>query len=71
MNEPESGTRLEKEGNMAATQEQKDEGGEEGMKELMCSVKECVMESIERNPYQALAIAAGIGFVTGLILKRR
>lgn len=26
---------------------------------------------MQRSPYQALAIAAGIGFVAGLIIKRR
>ncbi|MCL2648410.1 MAG: DUF883 C-terminal domain-containing protein [Phycisphaerales bacterium] len=67
MSEIENGTRSEEKGNVAATQVEE----KEGMKELMCSVKACVVESIERNPYQALAIAAGIGFVAGLILKRR
>ncbi len=29
------------------------------------------VDYIQRNPFQALAIAAGIGFVAGMILKRR
>jgi ElaB/YqjD/DUF883 family membrane-anchored ribosome-binding protein len=34
-------------------------------------VSDKAQEYVERYPYQALAIAAGIGFVAGLILKRR
>ncbi len=40
-------------------------------KKKVASASDCTVEYIERNPYQALAIAAGIGFVAGLILKRR
>jgi ElaB/YqjD/DUF883 family membrane-anchored ribosome-binding protein len=29
------------------------------------------VDYVQRNPYASLAIAAGIGFVAGLILKRR
>ena len=43
---------------------------EHEMKELMNSIKKCLEESIEKHPYQTLAIAAGIGFIVGLILKR-
>jgi ElaB/YqjD/DUF883 family membrane-anchored ribosome-binding protein len=30
-----------------------------------------VVDYVQRNPFKAIAIAAGIGFVAGLILKRR
>jgi ElaB/YqjD/DUF883 family membrane-anchored ribosome-binding protein len=40
-------------------------------KEKAARVGEGTVDYIQRNPYQALAIAAGIGFVAGLILKRR
>jgi len=66
MSETENGTRLEveskPEASGTATQE---------MKELVHSIKECVIESIERNPYQMLAIAAGVGLIAGILLKRR
>lgn len=34
-------------------------------------LQEGVEEYVERNPYRAVALAAGIGFIVGLILKRR
>ncbi len=34
-------------------------------------LQEGVEEYVERNPYRAVALAAGIGFLFGLILKRR
>lgn len=40
-------------------------------KEKLGDAGEATVEYIQRNPYKALAIAAGIGFVAGLILKRR
>jgi ElaB/YqjD/DUF883 family membrane-anchored ribosome-binding protein len=40
-------------------------------KDKAVAVGEQTVDYIQRNPYQALAIAAGIGFVAGLILKRR
>jgi ElaB/YqjD/DUF883 family membrane-anchored ribosome-binding protein len=40
-------------------------------KEKAVKAGETTVDYIQRNPYQALAIAAGIGFVAGLILKRR
>ncbi|MCL2640537.1 MAG: DUF883 C-terminal domain-containing protein [Phycisphaerales bacterium] len=70
MSEIENGTRLDVESkpseNGAVTQ-----GGGQEMKELMHSIKECVMDSVERKPYQMLAIAAGVGFLAGMLLKRR
>lgn len=30
-----------------------------------------MVDYVQRNPFKAIAIAAGIGFVAGLILKRR
>ena len=32
---------------------------------------ENVVDYVQRNPYKSIAIAVGIGFVAGLILKRR
>lgn len=32
---------------------------------------ENIVDFIQRNPYKAIGIAAGIGFVAGLLLKRR
>ena len=43
----------------------------ETSKQKAGEVGEKTVDYIQRNPYQALAIAAGIGFVAGLILKRR
>jgi ElaB/YqjD/DUF883 family membrane-anchored ribosome-binding protein len=40
-------------------------------KEKVTKAGETTVDYVQRNPYQALAIAAGIGFVAGLILKRR
>jgi ElaB/YqjD/DUF883 family membrane-anchored ribosome-binding protein len=40
-------------------------------KEKAAKVGENTVDYVQRNPYKALAIAAGIGFVAGLILKRR
>ncbi|HVX86920.1 MAG TPA: hypothetical protein VH253_19205 [Phycisphaerae bacterium] len=40
-------------------------------KEKLGDAGEATVDYIQRNPYKALAIAAGIGFVAGLILKRR
>jgi ElaB/YqjD/DUF883 family membrane-anchored ribosome-binding protein len=40
-------------------------------KEKVADMSECAVDYVQRNPYTALAIAAGIGFVAGLILKRR
>ncbi len=40
-------------------------------KEKVCDLSDCTVDYVQRNPYTAIAIAAGIGFVAGLILKRR
>jgi ElaB/YqjD/DUF883 family membrane-anchored ribosome-binding protein len=51
----------------------KDTAGEwmETAKDKAADYKDGVVDYVQRNPYQAIAIAAGIGFVAGLILKRR
>lgn len=43
----------------------------ESTKSKVANIGTQAVDYIQRNPYQALAIAAGIGFVAGLILKRR
>src|SRR4051812_493442 len=39
-------------------------------KEKVNKANENVTDYVQRKPFQSLAIAAGIGFVAGLILKR-
>ena len=43
----------------------------ETAKEKAVDYKDCTVEYVQRNPYKSIAIAVGIGFVAGLILKRR
>ena len=33
--------------------------------------KDGMVDYVQRNPYQAIGIALGVGFVAGLLLKRR
>ncbi len=40
-------------------------------KAKVSDMSDCTVDYVQRNPYASLAIAAGIGFVAGLILKRR
>lgn len=51
----------------------KDKAGEwvDTAKQTASDYSDRTVEYVQRNPYQAIAIAAGIGFVAGLILKRR
>jgi ElaB/YqjD/DUF883 family membrane-anchored ribosome-binding protein len=40
-------------------------------KEKATDYNDQMVDYVQRNPYKAVAIAVGIGFVAGLILKRR
>jgi ElaB/YqjD/DUF883 family membrane-anchored ribosome-binding protein len=40
-------------------------------KSKVVDYNEMVVDYVQRNPYKAVAIAAGMGFLAGLILKRR
>jgi ElaB/YqjD/DUF883 family membrane-anchored ribosome-binding protein len=53
--------------------EAKDVAGEwvDTAKAKAVDYNEMVIDYVQRNPYKAVAIAAGIGFLAGLILKRR
>lgn len=39
--------------------------------EKLQTSSEAVVDFVQRKPYQSLAIAAGVGFLIGLLLKRR
>jgi ElaB/YqjD/DUF883 family membrane-anchored ribosome-binding protein len=51
----------------------KDKAGEwvDTAKSKASDYSDDVVDYVQRNPFTAIAIAAGIGFVAGLILKRR
>jgi ElaB/YqjD/DUF883 family membrane-anchored ribosome-binding protein len=40
-------------------------------KSKLGDANDTVIEYVQRNPFKAVAIAVGIGFVAGLLLKRR
>jgi ElaB/YqjD/DUF883 family membrane-anchored ribosome-binding protein len=40
-------------------------------KEKISDANEVVVDYVQTNPFKAIAIAAGIGFLAGYILKRR
>jgi ElaB/YqjD/DUF883 family membrane-anchored ribosome-binding protein len=40
-------------------------------KSKLGDANDTVIEYIQRNPFKAVAIAVGVGFVAGLLLKRR
>ena len=43
----------------------------ETAKDKASAYKDSTVDYVQRNPYKSIAIAAGIGFVAGLFLKRR
>ncbi len=45
--------------------------GPDTAKNKLGDANDNVIDYVQRNPFKALGIAVGIGFVAGLILKRR
>ena len=43
----------------------------EGAKERVAAGAKCTDQAIRANPYQSLAIAAGVGMIMGVLLGRR
>jgi len=43
----------------------------DGAKERVSHVNDNFVEYVRRNPFTAIGIAVGVGFVAGLLLKRR
>jgi ElaB/YqjD/DUF883 family membrane-anchored ribosome-binding protein len=43
----------------------------EGAKEKVSNVNDNFVDYVQRNPFTAIGIAVGVGFVAGLLLKRR
>lgn len=43
----------------------------EGARKKVVAGAKCTDEAIRENPYQALAIAAGVGLLAGILLGRR
>lgn len=43
----------------------------QGTKQRVIAGAKCTDTAIRENPYQALAIAAGVGLITGILLSRR
>ena len=58
-------------GNDQATLKERASGWVLQAKEKVGRISDKAVEHVQRHPYRSLAVAAGIGFVVGMLLKRR